>query len=311
MPLKTLSELGQREGTVQGVTATVAQLNSILRSVGAKAFSILRVAADVVSAKTVTIGSDVYEVEIINTDSTEVAANDDFANTDNPLVLSTAGADYASVTWTAGLLIRLENEIMRIQSVNSDKVRLQRGHSGTTIASHADAVSIYEGDGVTAGSIPVGMVATLTPAVFTVALVGAINQFATEAVTALKIGDNEVIVFADAVGVVALATTETLAGVDNAWDTATMRGGAAAGIKRSAHVVRVPNAAEVALGNVHIPLDFTPTFVLVHVVATATGIELAWDGGILIDATNNVITLDNDGTVDWATTNTAYVLAIE
>ena len=60
-----------------------------------------------------------------------------------------------------------------------------------------------------------------------------------------------------------------------------------------------------------IPLDFTPTFVLVHVVATATGIELAWDGGILIDATNNVVTLDNDGLADWATTNTVYVLAIE
>lgn len=312
MTLKTTTDLGGRNGKVKEVTLTPSQANTLVRFPGTKALGVLRVAADVASPETVTIGADVYEVEIVNTDSTDNTAGGDFNNTTNPLVLANAGADYPNVGWGAGKLIRIESEIMRVESINGNRVRLKRGDSGTTIATHANALDIFKGDGVTAGRIAVGLVTTLTPAAFMDALVDVINTEGTELVTAVEISDNEMLLEADSVGVKTTALAETLAGANNAWDTAAMRGGAAAALKRVATVTRVPNATEVALGKLHIPLDFAPTVVHVLVVVTATGVPTAWNGGVVITGGNNPrVTLDNTGLTDWAATDTIHVLAIE
>ena len=121
--------------------------------------------------------------------------------------------------------------------------------------------------------------------------------------------NNEVLLYADAVGVLATGTTETLAGANNAFDQATMVRGEAAGYKAMARITRVPTAQEVTLGNLHIALDFTPTWVQVDVRVTATKEAKAWTGTWAI--ASDVLTLTNAGGTAFAETDTIYVLAIE
>lgn len=158
---------------------------------------------------------------------------------------------------------------------------------------------------ITKGNIRVDVSGGATPAAASVAFVAAVNK-ADIGVAAVKISDNEVALFSD--GVLDLA--ETMAGVNNVVDTDTTRDGMAIGTKQFVSVSRVPNDTEVALGNVHIPLNFVPTTVFVQVRATATGIAVAWDGAVTItEGDNPYITLDNSGTTDWATTSTIHVIA--
>lgn len=308
MAVKTTTPFGSKTGEVQDVTLTPAVLEQLIQFPGLKALATLRVANDVVSATTVTIGDDVYEIEIVNTDSNDDAADGDFNNTTNPLTIADMSG-YTNLDLAEGDLIRIENEIMRVDGVNGDKVRFLRGASGTTVATHANGTDIYVGDGVTAGRIALGMVATLTPTVFTAALVDDINTVGTEPVTAVLISVNEVLIHADTVGVVTTALAETLAGANNAWDTAALRVGAAAATKKIARVARVPNAQEVALGNLHVALDFTPAVVVVQVRVTASGDLVAWDGDCVI--ATGLVKLTNTGDVDWAATDTVHIVAFE
>ena len=196
---------------------TIADVSSmaVQSSTGRKAMNVLRVAADVISAETVTIGADVYEVEIVNTDTTDDTAGATWNNTTDPL--SIVEATYPNVPTGVGSLIRVENEIMRVTATGAN-LTLARGQSGTTTVAHADALDIYEGNGIAGGStIAVGLVATLTPTAFTPALVADINGRGVEAVTATQISVNEILIEADAVGAVALACSEALTGANNGW----------------------------------------------------------------------------------------------
>ena len=150
--------------------------------------------------------------------------------------------------------------------------------------------------------------ATLTPAVATDALILAINANTVHQVTAIDVDANEVLLVADNQSANDLVLSETLTGVDNTID-ATLRDGVDIGTPVMAVISRTPTAAEVATGNLHVPLDFTPVGVLIDVRVTSTGVALAWDGVDTLDTTNNVITLDNSGTADWAATHTVNVLA--
>jgi hypothetical protein len=152
------------------------------------------------------------------------------------------------------------------------------------------------------------------------AIIAAINgglAVAAESILAIDIGANEVLVLtADRPGGTPVPSTkttalaETLGGTDNAWDTAALRAGQAVAGRRFVVDTRVPNAAEVALGNMHIACPgFTPSGAIVIVVTTATGIAVAWVGATLFAA--NRCTLDNSGVVDWATTDTVFVMAWE
>jgi hypothetical protein len=172
---------------------------------------------------------------------------------------------------------------------------------------------VYEFDraanGVTAGRIAVTGHADDTPANATNALITAINTYGTEPITAIDISDNEILLVADNVGAVTTALAETLAGANNVFSAAAMAGGADAAVKRVATAVRVPTATEVALGNLHVALPFTPTVAQVVVRVTATGALTAWDGDIHL-ATNRV-TINNDATIDWAATDTIWIIAYE
>jgi len=172
---------------------------------------------------------------------------------------------------------------------------------------------VYELDraanGVVAGRIPVTSHGDDTPAEVTDALVAAINANRASSVTALGISDNEVLIVAKGDGPVAIACSETLAGADNAWAAATMYGGSGPSGKQQTVLSRVPNATEVALGQMHIALPFNPGIVMVDVRVTNDGTKKAWDGGIAYAA--NRVTLTNAGDTDWAATDTVKVLAIE
>ena len=278
---------------------------------GRAAIATLRVAADVISAETVTIGADVYEVEIVNTDSTDNTAGGNFNNVTDPLTVTGYTTTYPNCPATVGRLIRIENEILRITVVAGANVTLARGASGTTVAAHADAVDIYEGDGIAGGStIAVGLVLTLTPAAFTDALIDDLNTVGTELLAAVDISANEVLVHtaatvggAAAASAATTALAEGLTGVNNAWDTAALRGGRVAGIRKTVTQVRLANAQEEALGTMHFVFPFTPTVLDVSVFTGALsgaggGVRIAWNGAVTVSGGR--VTLDNAGTVDWA-----------
>jgi hypothetical protein len=142
------------------------------------------------------------------------------------------------------------------------------------------------------------------------ALLASINLNTAHPIVARKISANELQILADRVGVLTLACTETLTGTNNAWAAAAMYGGRAKRSRRHVVVSRVPTAVEVALGNMHFELSFTPSQVIVRVKPTATpNAAKAHDGGVTIDGTH--VTVDNAGSTDWATTDTIEVLAFE
>lgn len=284
----------------------------VARFEGMKAFGIIRIEADIVEAETITIGSEIYEFEVVNTDSSDTTADGDWNNTDDPLSVD-IDSGYANLTGTlaVGDLIRVENEIMRVSAIVGTLVSFQRGVSGTTAATHADAQAIYIGDGITAGTA-VGVVATLTPAVATDALIDDFNSETALAITAIDIDDNEILLLADSVGVLTSALAEDMTGASNEVDTAAMRGGVAEGNKNIAWAARVPDATEVGTGNMHFASDFTPSVVFVKVVVTATGAAKAWDGDAIIEAGPPArVVVNNDAAVDWADTDTVHVLMLE
>jgi len=279
-----------------------------LEDPGRRAVNALRLASNVASTETVTIGTDVFEVNIVNTDSTVNVSNGDLA-TGTPAV---SGITFAAHGRSVGDLIRVENEIMKVIGVpTANKVIVRRGHSGTTKATHADATDIFvAGTPATAGRIEVGLVTTLTPAAFGAALVAVNNSEGAQQVTAEVIAAGEVAIYANQVGAVALACTETLGGTNNAWAAATMYGGKAAGQRRISMQRRAPNATEVALGNVHFVFDFVPVPITVRVVVTATpGVIKAWDG--VVTVSGNRLTVDNAGSTPWAATDTIEVIVAD
>lgn len=236
---------------------------------GAPGRNTLRVANDVSEAETVTIGGDVFEVEIVNTDSSDTTADGDWNNTDDPLTVTVDGTTYPNLNGALaeGDLIRVENEIMAVTGVDGDDVTFKRGVSGTSAASHADAQAIYTGDGIAGGStVAVGLVTTLTPDAFTDALVGDIaGGRGSEDVTALKISANEVLVYtADAPGGALSQTdyapscTETLAGANNEWAESNLVDGRYSGITQMSLIKHTVTATEVALTGVRILFPFDP-----------------------------------------------------
>jgi hypothetical protein len=309
MAAQAASAVAITGGTISGTTLTSPTIGGtpvgmLAYDPGNIAINNLRVASDVVSAETVTIGSDIFEVEIVNTDSTDVTAGGTFNNTTNPITI--VAATYPNVPTAVGRLIRVEDEIMRVTATGAS-LTLARGESGTTTAAHADASAIYIGDGIVAG-IAVGLVTTLTPTAFTAALVDDINTRGTQSITAVLISANEILLKASAVGAVTTACTETLGGANNAFRASAMSGGRAQGLRKINIQQRVPTAVEIALDHMHFQFDFTPTLIQVFVVVTATpGLAVAWDGAYSISS--GLVTVTNAGSTDWDATHTVTIIA--
>ncbi len=282
---------------------------------GAPMRNILRVASDVISAETVTIGADVYEVEIVNTDSTDNTANGDFNNTTNPLAVTGAVARYANCTLSVGKLIRIQNEILRVTANNGADVTFARGASGTTVATHADAQDIYVGNGIAGGStVAVGLVTTLTPTAFMPALVWDINHAGTLHRKATQITVNHMLLeSADAVGgtvaadTVATTCTETLTGTNNAWAASAMFDGKAAGARKLSLFTHTVLQVEVDLDLLVIPVAFVPVGFIAQVYSSAGVFKGTLSDGITI--VSNRIQYDFAGSTNVVATDKVVLVA--
>lgn len=144
---------------------------------------------------------------------------------------------------------------------------------------------------------------------FTTALKAAIDASGDLGVQAVRVSANEVLVYSTRPAMAAAATTETLAGSNNAWGAATLQGGAGGGEDTLPIAITVKRAAttqEVALGNMHFVFAFSPTIALVEVQTTA-GVPKAFDGVATI--TGNRVTVDNSGSSDWSAGDLVFVQA--
>ena len=184
------------------------------------------------------------------------------------------------------------------------------GNALTMSSGQANAVC----NGATLGTTQAGV--DPTAAEFTTSLEAAINASATELVRATRVTANNVLINAATVaggatpkvGAIVLATTETLGGANNAWDSATMRGGRAAAVRKRVWQSRVPLAVEDALNIMHFVFDFTPTTVRVYVALTATpALPVLFDGAVAI--AGGVVTITDNGAVNLTTSMTVWVEA--
>jgi hypothetical protein len=164
-------------------------------------------------------------------------------------------------------------------------------------------------NGVTAGRIAVTAHADDTPTNATDALIAKINTSGTERVTAVDIGNNEILLVATDVGAIVIPCTETMAGTNNAYAANAMYGGSGIANTRQETAPRFPTTQEVNLGNLHFYFDFTVKQAIPSVIVTSTGTVKKWDGNYTI--TGPRVTLDNTGSTDWATTDTVTVTAFE
>jgi hypothetical protein len=294
------------------------------RTPGSRATGTLRLAANLVEAETVTIGPDTYEVETLNVDTTIDTSLGEWNNTTNPILVTMAAHGLV-----AGDNVAVGTEVLKcLRVVDVNHLVFLRGRAGTTNAAHADGVSIFKGNGVVAGRIPWVTAGTLTPAVMGPSLAAEINNVSptgvevsaaksstiytgVNAITATSLQSGaEVFLEAVNVGVLALALTETLAGVNNVWGAATMVNGMAPANKRFAAVAVVPTATDVALGVLRFSFPFLVSSASVNVLLTADGTPIAWNGGITGIGTAR-ITVDNAGATDWSASHTVYIVARE
>lgn len=177
-----------------------------------------------------------------------------------------------------------------------------------TITINGTVFEIDTNAAVTSGRTAVDCSGGVTPALASVAIVTAINSVNC-GMRAVKISDNEVLVYAAAGDATAYACTETLAGANNGWASATAFGGSGlpSNLPSPILVKRVPTAQEVTLQTMHFPLNFTPTTVVPQ-IRTSAGAIRAWDGAVTI--TGTVVTLASSGTTDIATDDVVCLLAV-
>lgn len=284
------------------MSKTLSQVAKKLR--GGVAMNVLRLASNVANGERIVIGSDTFEIDIINTDST--------INTTAALVSETetvlAMADHGLVT---GNLLRIENEICRVKKViDEDTIVIQRGVSGTTIATHVTDSDIYVSDAAPAAPlIPIGLVTTLTPTAAAPAIVDTINDYNTGGVAAYSVSVNEIVIQTREGKLPRLLpTTETLAGANNEWAAAAMYGSVVTEVRGVALAQRAANATEAALDHMLFNFPFTVTSYMVQ-VRTSAGALKTWDGAITVSGKK--VTVTNGGSTDWAATDVISVLASE
>jgi len=293
---------------------------------GSLANGILRASGNYADGQTVTIGTDVFEIDPITTDSTDVCSGGDFNNTTDPLTVELDATAYPVISPSGtgplivGELIYIGTEYLRVTAIDGDNVTFERGAGGSTAAAHANTSAIYTSAATPAATkIPVGVQTTLTPAAVTPILAATINEdpgtsHQANDVTAKSLESGAVLmIVADSVGVVALPTTET--GTNLAWDHTAMRRGAALGRKQVFSTAIVPDSEEATAGTIYIPLPFDPSVVQIMVVTTSTGAMKLWNGDTIITvAAAGVpayLTVNNDGSTDWTANETIYIIAVE
>lgn len=277
---------------------------------GTDEVAVLRLAANVVDRETITITSgapfqgtraDAFQIVQINTDTTA-----------NSTVLdSTSAADVVETIASHGLVrgdvLRCENEFLLVKEVKSaNTVLLKRGHAGSTIASHTDGADIFKrgATAVSAGKVILPVGATLTPTaagpeiakgMTALGTLGWTFTYTTNTVTGFRTANG----YHDTLA-------ETLSGANNVWGAAASWGGIeAAGVKHGV-AMRVPTAAEVALGVLTFNFPFTVTGVKQETFVTATGLLKGTQPNGTLAVSGNTVTLAQGANV-WADTDTVKI----
>ena len=311
---------------LDGTLADAKLASSIVKDVGALATGVLRVTGVTADGQTITIGSDIFEIDPIATDSGDDTAGGFWNNVTDPLTVDIVVGTYPNLQGVliVGELIYIGTEYLRVTSIGGgagDEVTFERGAGGSSAATHADAQNIFVSAATPAATnIPVGVQAdfaagTVGPILVATILEDAGTAGQANAVTAADVeGDGSVILLiAEAIGAVTLATTETHG--NGAFDDTSMRRGAVAAVRQIYRTALVFDSEEVTANLAYIPLPFTPAAVFVQVVVTATGLQKDWDGDVIIVApaapVPAYVRINNDAAVDIAVTDTVYVLAIE
>ena len=263
------------------------------------------VEASVEPADTITIDGQVFEILDLLTDTTVDTADDEFANTTNPLT----GIAIAGLSGAVGDYLLVESEYFRITAVtDTDVYNLSRGHLGSTIASHADGEDILTGNQLTAATnFAIGRAAVGSATVLVDDVVRSYNAANPGPVSATAVRGSATLV--------SFLWEQDRSGRAVSSDTAgfVFANGAAAttgvelGEAKIAPYSRVPVAAEVTAGNMFFAFPFPVKSATVQVRVTATGAIKVWDGAST--ALGQVVTITNAGSTDWATTDTVTVIA--
>lgn len=332
----------------------LSALDALRQTQGQFSMNVLRVASASQDGETVTIGSNVYEIDTtvvagvtagrvrVNCSGGSTAAAigtltlTDIPHADDTVIVGTVTYTFkSSVTTTANQVkigdtaeASIDNLVAAINKAAGGGTTYGSATVANPEASAAKATAATMaataripgtvGNAVdSAGSMTHGSWGTAhlasgvdpTAGETSDALITAINANTAEVVDAFDIGANEVLVVHNALGINALACTETLGGSNNAWASATMYGGAVVTepIKIQRLMSRAPLSTEVTMENMHFYFPFAPVHAIALVRVTSGGAAKAWDGALTI--TGNRVTLDNSGSTDWATTDTVTVLA--
>lgn len=291
-----------------------------------------------VDRETVTVDGDVYEIVDLSTDST-VDISTFWNNTDQ--VITQTAIDGTAYSFAVGQYVAVESEIaivtnVVVNSTTDHDVTFYRGVAGTTIAAHATGTTAIEVQAVTAltaGAITVPATAVTQAAgldalaaviandsargpfesgkidsnVFGVGnkLAGVLPKITSPEWTFYNLDDVNGLLVSDVVGERGATLAE--GGANMAWDSTTTSGGSQPAVSRADICIsRVPTADEVTAGIMYFKLNGivigTPT---VDVYTTATGATVAWDGTVtVVDRLNGIVSVDNGGLTDWATTDT-------
>jgi hypothetical protein len=258
--------------------------------------------------ETITINGKVYtfQTTLTNVDGhVLISAVNAEGTIDNLVAAINGGAGRGTAYATA----TVTNTICTAAKSGTDKCILTAIIGGTVGNAYtlAEAATNVAKDSTTFGTEQLGVDPTADDV--SDALVSAINNLGTQPINAREISDNEFMIVSDSSAPLTLACTETLTGTNNAWAAAAMYGGSLTKHHPMSIDLRVPTAVEIAVGNMHFELNFTPVKVLVFVMVTATpGVAVAWDGAVTIDGHHVVI--DNAGSTDWTASHTLQVIFI-
>jgi len=282
-------------------------------------FGVLTLSGNAVDQNTFTIGSDVYEIHQINTDTTVNTSGGELNTTDAQSVVSLTAAQTLGV----GATIRCEAEYMIVLEQETTYCRVLRGAYGSTIAAHANGVDLFRAAQVVGtGRFAVPIAGTVTNTTVDDLVIAAVNWWqdgyeprlgkgtgkvikAKAELTAAQGTSASVVLSATPTGE-PLTASETLT---NGTITATFVEGQQRASLVASEMMHVATADDVTAGSIRKVLPFTPAAVLVEVYAASTRKVLAWDGAVTV--TGKVVDIGNGGSTDWAAGDLLVIKAVD
>ena len=272
---------------------------------GAYDHAVLALTGVVVDQETFTLGDDVYEVNVVATDTTQdTGTGGEFNNTSPVINVPITGA-------AVGDVYLIESEFVIVLEASASSAYVSRGFAGSTIAAHGNSLTIFGADQqVAAGNfaVPVSSTAAATAD----DQIAAAVQFWTDGGYSKGLGGGIGVRVENGLkvdAVLAAASTivfgypadggvaTTAEGFTNGTLTAFINGIEPASQVRST-IYHTVVAGDVSAGNV----DYFAPFTVVKanaVVKDSTGNVLAWDGAVSILG-GRVVRVDNGGATDWA-----------